>query len=143
MSIRIFASIWLILCVIGIYIGWGIQSEFSYEPLGPRPFPVAILSLMALCSLGLLFSKPEHIDWPKPAVLRRLILLIISLVLYAWLFEWLGFSLATGLLTFCMALLFQSTLIAAILSGAVLGPTLFFAFDRLLEVTLPIGSLFS
>ncbi len=35
----------------------------------------------------------------KPYVLRRLILLVIALVIYAWAFEWLGFPIATSLLT--------------------------------------------
>lgn len=38
MSDRIFAGFWLLLCIGGLFIGWGIQSEYSYEPLGPRPF---------------------------------------------------------------------------------------------------------
>ena len=143
MSQRIFAIVWLILCGIGLYIGWGIQSEFTYEPLGPRPFPIAILSLMTLCALALLFGKQEAIEWPKSYVLRRLVILIISLVVYAWAFEWLGFPLATALLTVSVALLFGATPLAAIISGPVLGIFLFYAFDKLLDVTLPIGELFS
>ncbi len=143
MSQRIFAIVWLILCGIGLYIGWGIQSEFTYEPLGPRPFPIAILSLMTLCALALLFGRQEAVEWPKPHVLRRLILLIIALVIYAWAFEWLGFPLATTLLTISVALLFGATPIAALISGPILGILLFYAFDKLLDVTLPIGELFS
>ena len=143
MSQRIFAIVWLILCGIGLYIGWGIQSEYAYEPLGPRPFPIAILSLMALCAFILLVGKQEAIEWPKAYVLRRLVLLILSLVIYAWVFEWLGFPLSTSLLTISIALLFGATPIAAIISGPVLGITLFYAIDKLLDVTLPIGNLFN
>ncbi|MEQ1963535.1 tripartite tricarboxylate transporter TctB family protein [Xenorhabdus khoisanae] len=143
MSDRIFAVIWLVLCGIGLVIGWGIHSEYSYEPLGPRPFPIAIISLMAFCALLLLFKKPDPIQWPAIQVLRRLVLLIASLVIYAWSFEWLGFPLATTLLTISVALLFNATLPAAIISGIFLGISLFFAFDRLLDVTLPVGSWLS
>ncbi|MCC8381874.1 tripartite tricarboxylate transporter TctB family protein [Xenorhabdus sp. PB30.3] len=142
MSDRIFAVIWLVLCGIGLVIGWGIHSEYSYEPLGPRPFPIAIISLMALCALLLLFKKPEIVNWPAPQTLLRLLLLIISLIFYAGTFEWLGFPLATTLLTVSIALLFNATLPAAIISGLILGISLFFIFDHLLDVTLPIGSLF-
>ncbi|WP_416778035.1 tripartite tricarboxylate transporter TctB family protein [Xenorhabdus budapestensis] len=142
MSDRIFAAIWLALCGIGLVIGWGIHSEYSYEPLGPRPFPIAIISLMALCALLLLFKKTEKTHWPTPQVLRRLLLLIVSLVFYAGTFEWLGFPLATTLLTISIALLFNASLLAAMISGVSLGISLFFIFDRLLDVTLPIGSLF-
>ncbi|OTA15199.1 membrane protein [Xenorhabdus vietnamensis] len=143
MSDRIFATVWLVLCGIGLVIGWGIHSEYSYEPLGPRPFPIAIISLMALCALLLLLKKPDTAHWPALQVLRRLVLLIASLAIYAWSFEWLGFPLATTLLTICVALLFNATLFAAIISGLFLGSSLFFVFDRLLDVTLPIGSWLS
>jgi putative tricarboxylic transport membrane protein len=139
MSDRIFAGIWLLLCIGGLFVGWGIQSEYSYEPLGPRPFPLAILGLMALCSLLLLLRRPQVVEWPHNKVLQRLLVMVITLVLYAWGFEWLGFPLATALLTFCIGLLFEATVIAALVSGAVMGVSLFYVFDRLLDVTLPLG----
>jgi len=30
MSDRIFAGFWLLLCIGGLFIGWGIQSEYSW-----------------------------------------------------------------------------------------------------------------
>ncbi|ERK15369.1 tripartite tricarboxylate transporter TctB family protein [Serratia fonticola] len=139
MSDRIFAGLWLLLCGGGLFIGWGIQSEYSYEPLGPRPFPLAILSLMALCAALLLLRRPQLVEWPHSKVLQRLLVLVITLVLYAWGFEWLGFPLATTLLTFSIGLLFQASIKAALISGAVMGVSLFYAFDYLLDVTLPLG----
>ncbi|CFQ40907.1 Tripartite tricarboxylate transporter TctB family [Yersinia frederiksenii] len=139
MSDRIFASIWILLCISGLFIGWGIQSEYSYEPLGPRPFPMAILALMTLCALLLLLRKPDVIAWPHAKVLQRLLVMVITLVLYAWGFESLGFPLATALLTFSIALLFEAKIWVAALSGVVLGTSLFYAFDYLLDVTLPLG----
>jgi len=139
MSDRIFAGFWLLLCIGGLFIGWGIQSEYSYEPLGPRPFPLAMLSLMALCAALLLLNKPQVVEWPHNKVMQRLLVLVITLVLYAWGFEWLGFPLATTLLTFSIGLLFQASLKAALVSGVVMGVALYYAFDRLLDVTLPLG----
>ncbi|EFE95544.1 tripartite tricarboxylate transporter TctB family protein [Serratia odorifera] len=139
MSDRIFAGLWLLLCIGGLIVGWGIQSEYSYEPLGPRPFPLAILSLMALCAALLLLRRPQVVEWPHHKILQRLIVLTIALVLYAWGFEWLGFPLATALLTFSIALLFQASVLAAGISGVVMGVALYYAFDRLLDVTLPLG----
>ena len=48
MSDRIFAGIWLLLCIGGMFVAWQIHSEYSYEPVGPRPFPVGIVGLMLL-----------------------------------------------------------------------------------------------
>ncbi|HHQ6631868.1 TPA: tripartite tricarboxylate transporter TctB family protein [Serratia fonticola] len=139
MSDRIFSALWLLLCGGGLLLGWGIQSEYSYEPLGPRPFPLAILSLMALCAALLLLRRPQLVEWPHHKVLQRLLVLVITLVLYAWGFEWLGFPLATALLTFSIGLLFQASIKAALISGTVMGVALFYAFDYLLDVTLPLG----
>lgn len=143
MSDRIFAGFWLLLCIGGLFVGWGIQSEYSYEPLGPRPFPLAILSLMALCAALLLLRRPQAVEWPHHKVLQRLLVLVITLVLYAWGFEWLGFPLATALLTFSIGLLFQASLRAAAISGVIMGAALYYAFDRLLDVTLPLGAWLS
>ncbi|WP_275363279.1 tripartite tricarboxylate transporter TctB family protein, partial [Xenorhabdus bovienii] len=79
---------------------------------------------MAFCSFLLLFKKTDPVYWPTPQVLRRLVLLIASLVIYAWLFEWLGFPLATILLTISVALLFNATLLSAVISGIFLGISL-------------------
>ncbi len=55
-------------------------------------------------------------------------------------FEWLGFPIATALLTMVIGMLFGATIPAAGISGAVLGILLWYAFDRLLDVTLPLGA---
>lgn len=139
MSDRIFAGIWIALCIAGLFIGWQIQSEYSYEPLGPRPFPMVIIGLMLLCAVLLLLRHPDVVEWPHRQTLQRLLVLVITLGLYAWSFEWLGFPLATTLLTASIGLLFGATIPAALLSGIVMGGILFYAFDHLLDVTLPLG----
>lgn len=105
MSDRIFAGIWLLLCIAGLFIAWQIQSEYSYEPVGPRPFPLGIIGLMALCALALLLRHPDTVSWPRRHVLQKLITMIIILLMYAWGFEWLGFPIATALLTMVIGML--------------------------------------
>lgn len=143
MSDRIFAGIWLLLCIGGLFVGWQIHSEYSYEPVGPRPFPVGILGLMALCAVALLLRRPDVVEWPHHRVLQRLVMMVVVLLMYAWGFEWLGFPVATAILTLIIGMLFGATLPAAALSGAALGIVLWYAFDRLLDVTLPLGSWLS
>jgi len=139
MSDRIFAAIWLLLCLAGASLAWQYQSEYSYEPLGPRPFPLGILGLMALCALLLLRRQPDAVSWPPLATLRHLAIMVVALAGYAASFEWLGFPLATALLTFVLGRLFGASARAALLSGIAGGLVLYFAFDRLLDVTLPLG----
>lgn len=143
MSDRIFAAVWLVLCLAGLFIGWQIQSEYSYEPVGPRPFPLLLLGLMAICAVMMLLRKPDSVQWPVASTLKKLLALCVMLIVYGWLFERLGFALCTTLLTFGIGMLFGARWWAAALSGAVMGISLFYAFDRLLDVTLPVGSWFS
>lgn len=139
MSDRIFAGIWLLLCVGGMFIAWQIHSEYAYEPVGPRPFPVGIIGLMLLCSVLLLLRRPDAISWPGRMVLQRLLTMVVALAVYAWGFEWLGFPLATALLTAVFGLLFGATLPAAGVAGVAMGIALWYVFDALLDVTLPLG----
>ena len=106
MSDRIFAGVWLLLCTGGLFIAWQIHSEYSYEPVGPRPFPLGIIGLMLLCSALMLLRRPDAVEWPGRHVLQRLLTMVVVLVVYAWGFEWLGFPLATALLTAIIGLLF-------------------------------------
>ncbi|ALB55648.1 Tricarboxylate transport protein TctB [Cronobacter universalis NCTC 9529] len=140
MSDRIFAGIWILLCIGGLFVAWQIHSEYAYEPVGPRPFPMGIIALMLLCAVLLLLRRPDVVDWPHNAVLQRLVVMVIVLLLYAWGFEWLGFPLATALLTAVIGMLFGAQLTAALVSGVVMGGVLWYAFDRLLDVTLPLGA---
>ena len=143
MSDRIFAGIWLLLCFGGMFVAWQIHSEYSYEPVGPRPFPLGIIGLMALCALALLLRHPDTVSWPRRHVLQKIIPMIIILLMSAWGFEWLGFPIATALLTMVIGMLFGATIPSAGISGAVLGILLWYAFDRLLDVTLPLGAWLS
>ena len=139
MSDRIFAGVWLLLCIGGLFIAWQIHSEYSYEPVGPRPFPLGIIGLMLLGSALMLLRRPDAIEWPGRHVLQRLLTMVVVLVVYAWGFEWLGFPLATALLTAVIGLLFGATLPAAGIAGVMMGVSLWYAFDTLLDVTLPLG----
>lgn len=140
MSDRIFAGIWIVLCIGGLFVAWQIHSEYAYEPVGPRPFPMGIIALMLLCAVLLLLRQSDVVAWPHHAVLQRLVVMVIVLLLYAWGFEWLGFPLATALLTAVIGMLFGAQLPAALVSGVVMGGVLWYAFDRLLDVTLPLGA---
>lgn len=143
MSDRLFALCWLVLSLCGAAIAWQLHSEYSYEPVGPRPFPLAITLLMALCAILLLVRKPDEATWPARAQSLRLLTMVLALVIYSWGFEWLGFPLATALLAIVTGRLFGGRWPLVLLAGPILGIALFYSFDRLLEVTLPLGAWLS
>ncbi|ELU9957540.1 tripartite tricarboxylate transporter TctB family protein [Campylobacter coli] len=106
-SIRIVAGILLVISLIGIYIGWNIHSDFNYEPLGPRPFPVGTLILIALCSIFLVFfSEDTKVKWGDFILWKKLIVLTLAFLIYALFFEFLGFIICTIFLIFTITLLF-------------------------------------
>ncbi len=143
-STKICSLVLFSLSLIGVYIGWGIQTEFSYEPLGPRPFPVATLALLALCSLLLFFfQEKSNIKWYAFDVWKKLIALIIAFCIFAFLFEYLGFVLSSIFFIFCVSLLFQAKLFPAFIFAVCCSISIYYLFDSILQITLPIGLIFT
>ena len=61
MVLRIFSAI-LALAALGLLVlAWGYTAPIAYDPIGPRPYPILILSLFAfLLFLGqFLVQRPE------------------------------------------------------------------------------------
>ena len=141
MYVRLFAATWLLLCAWLAVIAWGFQAPFAYDPVGPRAYPLLLLSLMGAGSLWLLI-KPGLLDQQLhvPGALRTL-LCILVLLAYALLFEPLGFILGTALATFALGLLFTGRLLPCAISAVLMGVLLYALFDLVLDVPLPLGLL--
>jgi putative tricarboxylic transport membrane protein len=141
---RLFAGVWFVLTLGFAYAAKGYEAQFSYEPIGPRAFPWLLAAISAVCALWLLL-RPQRIAETLPPLpeggARRAALLIVALVAYAFLFEWLGFPAATVLATIAIGRLFGGGWPQVALAGVVLGVSLFLLFDTTLDVTLPLGRL--
>jgi len=143
LAIRIFSVLLLILSVFLFYYGLDIKSEFNYEPLGPRPFPLATLVLIAFCSVLLLFfSEKTKVQYPKFESAKSLVLLLLNLFCYALLFEYLGFILSSMVFIFFTALIFQARVFFALIFAVLSSIALFYLFDDLLQITLAKGVVF-
>ncbi len=139
MSERIFGVFLLLLSVVGIVMGWGLKAPVSYEPVGPNAFPMLIFALLGVCALGLIITHRPATAWASPGVLLRIGGLFLIIMIYAWLFDKLGFILSTTLMSIPVARFFGATWPQAGLSGVGLGVVLFVLFDTLLDVALPLG----
>ncbi len=125
-------------------MAWSAQSyaaAFSYEPLGPRAFPLLLAVLLAAGGAWLVFKPSPAADQYVSVPFKRVGVCLVAVFLYALCFEHLGFPLATALMTIPLGLAFGGTLLKSALTGVVLGVSLFFLFDRLLDVVLPAGLL--
>ena len=139
MSERIFGGVLLLVSLAGIWIGWDLQAPMSYEPVGPRAFPPLVLFLLGLCAIALMLEKKSDTVWAPPPVLKRIGLLFLIVLVYALLFDKLGFMIATALMTVPVARFFGGSWKQGIVGGIGLGVGMFFFFDRLLDVALPTG----
>jgi len=141
---RSFSALLLLLCVVLAVIAFGYHAPFSYEPVGPRAWPLVLLVLLALSALGLLFSSVPKAEG-KPAADHHLSAkvtgCVMLLLVYAALFETLGFIPAAMLLGLGLARLYGGRWSVAVLSGLILGVGLYLLFDKALDVPLPLGVL--
>ena len=139
MSERIFGIFLLLVSAGGIYIGWDLKAPISYEPVGPRAFPLLVFALLGVCSLGLMLSKRPVTEWAPSPVLMRVGGMFLVVLAYALLFDKLGFVISTALMSIPLSRFFGGTWKQSLLAGAGLGVFLLLLFDKLLDVALPIG----
>lgn len=132
-------SLWL------IYLAIGYTAPIAYDPIGPRPYPILIFSLLAL-GLFIVALRPsrftKQIDLNfNPAIIRNLILCVIALIIYGLFFETLGFPIATTLMSFAVGILFGGNPVKSFVFSAILSVFLYILFDIFLDVKLPLGFL--
>ncbi|MBL8443944.1 MAG: tripartite tricarboxylate transporter TctB family protein [Zoogloeaceae bacterium] len=139
MSERILGGLLLFISIAGIWIARSFEAPFSYEPVGPRAFPMLILALLGISAIALILEKKSDTTWAPPPVMKRIGVLFVIILIYAWLFDKLGFVLATALMVIPIARFFSATWKQAVAGGVGLGVGLFILFDRLLDVALPTG----
>lgn len=139
MSERILGGLLLFISIAGIWIARSFEAPFSYEPVGPRAFPMLILALLGISAIALILEKKSDTTWAPPPVMKRIGVLFVIVLIYAWLFDKLGFVLATALMVIPIARFFSATWKQAVVGGVGLGVGLFILFDRLLDVALPTG----
>ncbi len=130
--------------VLAAFLAWHghtLEAAFSYEPIGPRAFPLAISVIIALCGLILTIKGGNRVEPNSSGANARLWLMIAILSGYAVTFQLLGFILSTALMTTLVARLFNGTWTKAVIGGLGMGVLFFILFDRLLDVVLPVGIL--
>lgn len=142
---RIFTAILAMVCIGLLVVAWGFTANIAYDPIGPRPYPLLIFSLLALGCV-FLAVRPAHakntIDLGlNKTILKHLVLCVIAMLVYAGLFELLGFPIATALASTAIGILFGGRWLKCMIFSVILGIALYILFDRLLDVTLPLGLL--
>ncbi|MFJ2363906.1 tripartite tricarboxylate transporter TctB family protein [Pseudomonas sp. NPDC087697] len=143
---RIFASVLLLACVGLALMAWPYQAAFSYEPVGPRAFPLLMLGLMGLGLLYMLFRPTPIVhseDDPKldRETLNKIVICIVLLLIFAGLFEPLGFILSSILIGIPMARLYGGRWLPSVAIISLMSIGLYLLFDKMMDVPLPLGLL--
>ncbi|QBF28217.1 tripartite tricarboxylate transporter TctB family protein [Pseudomonas tructae] len=143
---RLFALFLLAICSALMVMAWPYQAAFSYEPIGPRAFPLLMLGLMA-CGLLYLAFRPTPLvhkdDEPEldRATLNKIVICVALLLVFAASFEPLGFILSSILIGVPMARLYGGRWLPSVVIIVLTSLSLYWLFDRVMEVPLPLGLL--
>ncbi|BCQ60063.1 membrane protein [Pseudomonas sp. Boi14] len=143
---RLFAAVLLLACAGLALMAWPYQAAFSYEPVGPRAFPLLMLGLMGLALLYMLFRPApiKHSEEEPPLdrqTLTKIALCVALLLVFAGAFEPLGFIVASILIGVPMARLYGGRWLPSLLIICLLSVGLYWLFDRVMDVPLPLGLL--
>lgn len=139
---RVFGIFLLGLGIFVVYGGLSMEVPFSYDPLGPKAFPVFLGVLLSALSL-VIIAKPEKSHFPQSNTQLKTAFIVVLLVVYSLAFDFLGFLLSTGLLVFFMSRIFQGTTKQALGSAVGVSLSVYVLFGILLDVALPVGKIFS
>lgn len=142
---RIFSGLMLVVSLILLIMAWGYTAPISYDPIGPRPYPVILLGLLIILT-GIIAFRPAKfaekisLGLDKP-IIKNLVLCTVAMTLYAILFEMLGYIVATTLMAWGIGILFGGHWLRALIASTIMAVATYFLFNGPLEVTLPAGVL--
>ncbi|TBW53315.1 tripartite tricarboxylate transporter TctB family protein [Marinobacter halodurans] len=115
------------------------QVTFSYEPVGPKAFPILLSVVLAALSLVLVFRPGEDGAWPDKRVALKLAAVLVVLLVYALLFTRLGFLVTTFFAVLSLARLFGAGWPKALLAGVLMALGSNYLFTLGLGISLPGG----
>jgi putative tricarboxylic transport membrane protein len=141
MSDRILGAACLVVAAGMAWAAKDYAAPISYEPVGPRAFPLLLSGLMAAAGGWLVLRPGRHLSGLGLADVKTLGVAVVAVFAYALLFEKLGFTLATALMAVPVGMAFGGSWKQALAGGAGLGLVLYLLFDKLLDVILPTGLL--
>jgi len=116
-------------------------AAISYEPVGPRAFPLLLAALLAIGGTWLVLRPTLRGGSLAGVPKKATALCVLAVLVYAVLFESLGFALATAVMSVPVGIAFGGNWKQSLGAGLGLGLGLYFMFDKLLDVVLPTGVL--
>lgn len=142
---RIFAGLMTVVSLVMLYMAWGYTAPIAYDPIGPRPYPVMLLVLLAILTAIIAFRPAKfaqkiELGFTKP-IIKNLVFCTLALAIYAIAFEFLGYVIATTLMAWAVGVLFGGYWLKTLITSLIMAVATYFLFNGPLEVSLPAGLL--
>ncbi len=137
---RILGIVLMGLAAFAAHQAWNLQVLFSYEPVGPKAFPLVLSGILALLALVLIVRPGKGGKWPDAGLWLRILGVLGVLVVYALLFSRLGFMVTTFMTVVVLARLFGAAVPKALIAGVVMAAGSYVLFTSGLGIALPAGS---
>ncbi|WP_409025733.1 tripartite tricarboxylate transporter TctB family protein [Gallibacterium anatis] len=131
----------LIVSIFLTVFGYDLEAPFSYEPIGPKAFPLLIALVLGICSIILIFKGGNPVPPNPKGANARIFIMLLFVTLYAFSFQWLGFIVSTIIIFTLVGYLFGGKWWLSGLVGIAISILFYLLFDKGLDVILPTGIL--
>lgn len=110
---------------------------FSYDPLGPKAFPIGLSALLAVFSLVLLFRPGANGEWPRGVLILKILAVLGALLVYALIFTRLGYLPATAAVVLVLSRIFGAPWGKAAISAVLVALGSYLLFTQAMGILLP------
>lgn len=141
MSDRILGGLGLLLSIGMIVAATQLPVPFISDPVGSKMFPIIVAVVMGLASLVILLRPDPSPGWPNMPRLLEIVLAIAVMVAYALFLPEFGFLIATAVASAYLSWRLGSSLLGAVVAGALIAAGLFVIFRLVLGLSLAEGPL--
>lgn len=139
---RLLGVILLVVAALYAVSTYRLEAPFAYDPLGPKGFPFVLALLLTVLAVVLLLRPAPGGQWPRGALLVKVVAVLVVLALYALAFSPLGYLLSSALAIFALAWLFNAGPLKALVCAVALALGSYALFVYALDISLPVGQLF-
>jgi putative tricarboxylic transport membrane protein len=139
---RVFGMLMLILAVV---YGWE-ATKFpipfgGHESVGPETFPIILAIILGISSIYLIVRPDPDEKWSPTAMLIELGVVVLSMLAFAWAIEPIGFMPAAALVVSFLSWRMGASVSKSLITGVTSSVIIFFLFNNVLELALPLGLL--
>lgn len=139
---RVFGMLMLILAVA---YGWK-ATQFpvpfgGHESVGPETFPIMLSIILGISSIYMIVRPDPDEKWTTVTMLIELSIVVLAMLAFAWAIEPIGFMPAATLVVSFLSWRMGASVAKSLVTGVTSSVIIFFLFNNVLELALPLGLL--